>query len=66
MKTKEKNVSKEIIFLLSFVSVLVFCSFVVSYQITDILYFLVLISYMFYYKMSKSKEIMEKESMNIR
>lgn len=66
MKTKEKNVSKEIIFLLSFVSVLVFCSFVVSYQITDILYFLVLISYMFYYKMSKSKEIIEKESMNIR
>lgn len=62
MKTKEKNVSKEILFLLSFVSVLVFCSFVVSYQITDILYFFVLISYMIYYKSSKRKEIIEKES----
>lgn len=66
MKTKEKNVSKEIIFLLSFVSVLVFCSFVVSYQITDILYFLVLISYMFYYVVSKNKESKEKEFTEIR
>ncbi len=57
MKTKEQNVSKETVLLLSFVSILVFCSFVVSYQITDILYFLVVISYILYYKLGrKNKE----------
>ena len=40
MKTKEKRMSKDFVLLLSFVSILVFCSFVVSNQITDILYLL--------------------------
>ncbi len=62
MKAKEKNVTKETVLLLSFVSVLVFCSFVVSYQITDILYFLVLIAYIAYYVVAKNKEEKEEES----
>lgn len=65
MKTKEQNVSKETVLLLSFVSILVFCSFVVSNQITDILYLLVLISYMAY-KIKIEKEIEDKESIENR
>ncbi len=59
MKAKEQNVSKETVLLLSFVSALVFCSFVVSYQITDILYFLVVISYIVYYKIERKKDMEE-------
>lgn len=62
MKTKEKNVTKGTVFLLSFVAFLVFCSFVVSYQITDILYFFVLISYIVYYIMEKKCQEEEEES----
>ena len=65
MKAKGKNMTKEMTLLLSFVSVLVFCSFVVSYQITDILYFLVLISYMVYYKIRKSEENESLESIDM-
>lgn len=65
MKTKEKRISKDFVLLLSFVSVLVFCSFVVSNQITDILYLLVLISYMVY-KIKIEKEIEDKESIENR
>ncbi len=65
MKTKEKRMSKDFVLLLSFVSILVFCSFVVSNQITDILYLLVLISYMAY-KIKIEKEIEDKESIENR
>lgn len=50
MKTKEENGTRNMTLVLSFVSVLVFCSFVVSRQLIDILYFLILISYMTYSK----------------
>ncbi len=66
MKTKEKNLARETILLLSFVSVLVFCSFVVSNHITDILYFLVLVAYIIYYKLGMNKESKNKESIRIR
>ena len=66
MKTKEKNMTREMILLLSFVSILVFCSFVVSYQITDILYFLVVIAYIIYYKLGINKENEDKEFTSIR
>lgn len=66
MKTKEKNMKKEMILLLSFVSVLVFCSFVVSNRITDILYFLVLLSYIVYYKKRGNCVSEESESTSIR
>ncbi len=66
MKAKEKNVSKEMILLLSFVSVLVFCSFVVSNHVTDILYFLVLVAYIIYYKLGLNREKEDKEFTSIR
>lgn len=56
MKTKEKNVSREMILLLSFVAILVFCSFVVGKQITDIVYFFVVLAYIAYYALGKNKE----------
>ena len=65
MKAKGRNMTKEMTLLLSFVSVLVFCSFVVSYQITDILYFLVLISHMLYYKVRKSEKNETLESIDL-
>lgn len=62
MKTKEKNVTREMLFILSFVAFLVFCSFMVSYRITDILYFLVIVSYEIYYVVIRSKDSDDKES----
>jgi hypothetical protein len=49
MTTEERSMAKEVILLLGFISMLVFCSFVVSNNVVDIIYFLVLIGFMIYY-----------------
>ncbi len=49
MTTKEKLVVKEVLWILSLIAFLVFCSFLVNHQTTDILYFFTIITYGFYY-----------------
>ncbi len=49
MSTKERIVVKEVLVVLSLMAFLVFCSFLVSHRLTDILYFGAIMVYMLYY-----------------
>lgn len=49
MTTEERSITRKVIFLLGFISMLVFCSFVVSNSVVDMVYFLIVLGYMIYY-----------------
>lgn len=49
MATEDRSIARKVILLLGLVSMLVFCSFVVSNNAVEMVYFLIVLGYMIYY-----------------